>query len=77
MQTQPLRIDLHDEIHTRLRPPFRAPRSVSHISLLRTLRMPRALPAALLDGCLLHAVDAPAPGRSHCDADLGAVRIKR
>jgi uncharacterized membrane-anchored protein len=76
MKTHPLRIDLHDEIHTRPRPPVRAPQSVSHISLLQTQRMPRPLPPALIDWCVRHAVDPPAPGQSHFDADLGALRLK-
>jgi len=76
MKTHPLRTDLHDEIHTRPRPPVRAPHLVSHISLLQTQRLPRAQPKALLDWCIRHAVDPPLPGQSHFDADLGAVRLK-
>jgi hypothetical protein len=34
-KNHPLRTDLHDEIHTRPRPPVKAPHSVSHISLVQ------------------------------------------
>lgn len=71
-----LRTDLHDEIHTRPRPPVKAPHSVSHISLVQPQRMPRPTPPSLIDWCIRHAVEPPAPGQSHFDADLGALRLK-
>jgi uncharacterized membrane-anchored protein len=76
MKPHPLRTVLHDEIHTRPRPPVRAPHAVSHISLLQGRRMPRPVPAALLDWCVRHAVEPPGEGQSHFEADLGAVRLK-
>jgi uncharacterized membrane-anchored protein len=76
MKPHPLRTVLHDEIHTRPRPPVRAPHAVSHISLAQSRRMPRPLPAALIDWCVRHAVEPPADGQSHFEADLGAVRLK-
>ena len=76
MKPHPLRTVLHDEIHTRPRPPVKAPHSVSHISLLQPRRTPRRMPPALLDWCSRHGVAPPAEGQSHFDADLGAVRLK-
>lgn len=76
MTPHPLRTELHDEIHTRPRPPVKAPHAVSHVSLLQPQRMPRPVPPALVDWCVRHAVDPPAPGQSHFEADLGALRLK-
>jgi uncharacterized membrane-anchored protein len=76
MKPHPLRTELHDEIHTRPRPPVKAPHAVSHISLLQPQRMPRPVPPALVDWCVRHAVDPPTPGQSHFEADLGSLRLK-
>ena len=76
MKPHPLRTELHDEIHTRPRPPVKAPHAVSHISLLQPRRMPRLVPAALVDWCVRHAVEPPGEGQSHFEADLGALRLK-
>jgi uncharacterized membrane-anchored protein len=76
MKPHPLRTELHDEIHTRPRPPVKAPHAVSHISLLLPQRMPRPVPPALVDWCVRHAVEPPPQGQSHFEADLGALRLK-
>jgi uncharacterized membrane-anchored protein len=76
MKPHPLRTELHDEIHTRPRPPVKAPHAVSHISLLLPQRMPRPVPPALVDWCVRHAVEPPTQGQSHFEADLGALRLK-
>ncbi|MCA3181122.1 MAG: DUF3422 domain-containing protein [Burkholderiaceae bacterium] len=76
MKPHPLRTELHDEIHTRPRPPVKAPHAVSHISLLQPQRMPRPVPPALVDWCIRHAVEPPTSGQSHFEADLGALRLK-
>lgn len=76
MTPHPLRTVLHDEIHTRPRPAVKAPHSIAHISLLQTQRMPRPVPASLIDWCVRHAVDPPEPGQSHFEADLGPLRMK-
>jgi len=76
MKIHPLHTPLHDEIHTRPRPPVKAPHSVSHISLLLPQRMPRPVPPTLVDWCVRHAVEPPARGQSHFEADLGALRLK-
>jgi uncharacterized membrane-anchored protein len=76
MKSHPLRTELHDEIHTRPRPPVKAPHAVSHISLLLPQRMPRPVPPALVDWCVRHAVEPPAQGQNHFEADLGALRLK-
>jgi uncharacterized membrane-anchored protein len=76
MKIHPLHTALHDEIHTRPRPPVKAPHSVSHISLLLPQRMPRPVPPTLVDWCVRHAVDPPTHGQSHFEADLGALRLK-
>jgi uncharacterized membrane-anchored protein len=54
----------------------KAPHAVSHISLLQPQRMPRPVPAALVDWCVRHAVEPPDQGQSHFEADLGALRLK-
>jgi uncharacterized membrane-anchored protein len=76
MKPHPLRTELHDEIHTRPRPPVKAPHAVSHISLLLPRAAPRRTPPALIDWCVRHAVEPPADGQSHFDADLGPLRLK-
>jgi uncharacterized membrane-anchored protein len=76
MTPHPLRTVLHDEIHTRPRPAVKAPHAVSHISLVHSHRVPRPVPPSLVDWCVRHAVDPPAPGQSHFDADLGPLRLK-
>jgi uncharacterized membrane-anchored protein len=76
MNTHPLREVLHDEIHMRPRPPVKAPQAVSHISVLQPRRMPRAVPDALRDWCVRHAIDPPSPAQDHFEADLGALRLK-
>ena len=76
MKPHPLRTELHDEIHTRPRPPVKAPHAVSHISLLLPQRMPRPVPPALVDWCVRHVVEPPPQGQSHFEADLGALRLK-
>jgi len=76
MTPHPLRTALHDEIHTRPRPPVKAPHAVAHISLLQPQRMPRPVPAALVDWCARHAVEPPTDAQSHFEADLGTLRLK-
>lgn len=76
MTPHPLRTVLHDEIHTRPRPPVKAPHAVSHISLLHPRHLPRPVPPTLVDWCVRHSVAPPSPGQSHFDADLGALRLK-
>jgi len=76
MKTHPMREVLHDEIHMRPRPPVKAPGAVSHISVLQLQRLPRPVPGALTDWCVRHAIDPPAPGTDHFEADLGALRMK-
>jgi len=71
----PLRTVLHDGIHSRSRPPVRAPHRVSHISLPQPRRLPRPLPGAPVDRRVRHAV--PAPGRSQFDAGPGPLRLER
>lgn len=76
MKHHPLRDALHDEIHMRPRPPVKAPHAVSHISVLQPQRLPRPVPAALLDWCVRHAIAPPSPAQDHFEADLGALRLK-
>ncbi|HMS81598.1 MAG TPA: DUF3422 domain-containing protein, partial [Burkholderiaceae bacterium] len=76
MTPHPLRTALHDEIHTRPRPPVKAPHAIAHISLLQPQRMPRPVPAALVDWCARHAVEPPTDAQSHFEADLGTLRLK-
>lgn len=76
MKTHPLRTVLHDEIHTRPRPPVRAPLSVSHISLLYPHRAGRPVPATLVEWCRRNGIVPPGPAQSHFDAELGGVLIK-
>lgn len=76
MHFHPLRSELHDEVHTRPRPPVTAPHAITHISVLRSGRPASEMPATLLDWCEQAGIAPPRPGLSHFDAQSGELRLK-
>lgn len=76
MKNHPLRIDLHDEVHTRPRPPVQAPEVVSHLSVLHNRRHDRPSPTRLVAWCAEHGLTPPGAGQSHFNAHVGTARVK-
>ena len=76
MINHPLRIDLHNEVHTRPRPAVTAPAAISHRSVLLHRHAERPAPHPLIDWCTTHGIEPPPHGQSHFNARLGALRVK-
>jgi uncharacterized membrane-anchored protein len=76
MHNHALRTELHNEVHTRPRPPVSAPQVISHLSVLHHKRHERPKPARLIAWCARHDLNPPESGQSHFDAQLGTLRIK-
>ena len=76
MHNHPLRTELHNEVHTRPRPPVSAPQVISHLSVLHHKRHERPAPERLSEWCARHGLTPPGSGHSHFDAQVGALRIK-
>jgi len=75
MNSHPLRIELHDEVHARPRPSISVPHSIAHVSVMHSGQA-QACPPALLDFCAAHGVQAPAPGDVRFTAEVGTLRLR-
>ena len=76
MNIHPLRVELHDEIHTRPRPDVAAPHAIAHLSVLRPRVQSGGRPEALLDWCTRNNIAPPSAQQSHFDASIGSLRLK-
>ncbi len=76
MNIHPLRVELHDEIHTRPRTDVSAPHAITHLSVLRPRAQAGIRPQALLDWCARNQIEPPAPQQSHFEVAMGSLRLK-
>jgi uncharacterized membrane-anchored protein len=76
MHNHPLRIELHNEIHTRPRPVVASPQYVCHASVLHPQRLAPGDPTPFIDWCRRHGVALPNDLRGHVLVEHGALRVK-
>jgi len=76
MNIHPLRVELHDEIHTRPRPDVAAPHAIAHLSVLRPRAQAGVRPEALLEWCIRNHIEPPSAHQSHFDTAVGSLRLK-
>ena len=76
MNNHPLRAELHNEVHTRPRPPVSAPQVISHLSVLHHRRHERPRPTRLAEWCARNGLTPPSDGQSHFDAQLDTLLVK-
>jgi len=76
MNIHPLRVELHDEIHTRPRPDVPAPHAIAHLSVLRPRAQAGVRPEALLEWCVRNHIEPPSAHQSHFYTAIGTLRLK-
>jgi uncharacterized membrane-anchored protein len=75
LNSHPLRVELHNEVHTRPRPPISAPHVIAHAAVMRA-QAQQNCPQGLIDWCIRQDVAPPLPNASHFSVTHGSRRLR-
>ena len=75
LNSHPLRVELHNEVHTRPRPPISAPHVMAHAAVMR-VQAQQNCPQGLIDWCTRQNVAPPLPNANHFSVTHGLRRLR-
>ncbi|MSQ67772.1 MAG: DUF3422 family protein [Gammaproteobacteria bacterium] len=75
LKSHPLRVELHNEVHTRPRPPISTPQLIAHAAVIHP-QSQQSCPQILLDWCASQGLRPPALDDVHYSVSQGSLGLR-